>query len=203
MALINDTEMPTDMVEKKEKLGGLRYADKKCWEFFAVVEYIYATMVTSDNFLRRGGKLLREICDAILQNNDLRRQFAYLCYTDKSEYSFDDTTTAFQFFLKVFGRVRAKDVALKYNSAVYKGKNEVGLRPKLASISGNNKKKQKTSGKGKKSEESDEEDEEDGKARHNAILKDLDDDENEQADNDKKIPSPVVEEMIEKDASDE
>ena len=59
---------------------------------------------------------MREICDAILSNNELSKRFATLCdHNDKSSFTMDDSTISisFEYFLKVFGRVRGKDVALK------------------------------------------------------------------------------------------
>ena len=74
-----------------------------------------------------------EINDGILHNNILLSQFSSLCgYDSTSKFSLDGTMTAFHFFLRVFGRVCAKDIALKYNSASYKGRNEVALRTGLA-----------------------------------------------------------------------
>lgn len=199
--LVADIEMPTEMVEKRETLGGLHYADRICWEFFAIIEHIYSTLATPKNFLRRGGKLLREICDAILSNNELSKRFATLCgHNDKSTFTMDDSTICFEYFLKVFGRVRGKDVALKYNSAVYDRKNTVALRAKLAALSGQNKKakpaakKQKTSD-AKGDEAISEED------HHRAIVEDLDrmDEESAEDANTGKVLSAVVEKMIEND----
>jgi hypothetical protein len=206
--LVADQEMPTKLVEEREALGGLHYADRICWEFFSIIEYIYSTLTTPDNFLWRGGKLLREICEAISHNNELVKRFAMLCdHDEKSEFTIDDTTTCFEYFLKVFGRVRAKDVALKYNSAVYKKKNTVALRAQLAALSGQNKKsknkkskpaakKQKTGDGGQSNSTISD------KQHHKAIMEDLDKMNEEIANDDntsKKVSSEVVEEMIAKD----
>ena len=139
--LIADEEVHTVMVEHRERLGGLHYADKQCWEFFVVIEYAYATIATSENYVCRGGELLGELSRAIINSIELHRGFSTLCdYTEKSEFSFDDTTISFHFFLKVFGRVRVKDIAMEYNSAVYKGTNTTALRAGLVVISGQKRK---------------------------------------------------------------
>ena len=113
----------------------------------------------------------------------------------------DDSTICFEYFLKAFGRVRGKDVALKYNSAVYDRKNTVALRAKLAALSGQNKKakpaakKQKTSdAKGDKAISEEE--------HHRAIVEDLDrmDEESAEDANTGKVLSTVVEKMIENDS---
>ena len=63
--------------------------------------------------------------------------FADLCgyKPEDSKFSFDETTLAFQFFLRVFGRVRAKDLALKYNALLFKGKHDVNFRATIAAQS--------------------------------------------------------------------
>ena len=79
-----------------------------------------------------------------------------LCgHTEKSDFTMDDTTTTcFEYF---FDRVKhAREVALKYSSAVYKKKNNVALRAKLAALSGQSKEKPKRAAK-RKSNISDEE----------------------------------------------
>ena len=76
--------------------------------------------------------MLCEINDGILHNNILLSQFSSLCgYGSTSKFSLNDTTTTFHSFLRLFGHVRAKDIALRYNSASYKGRNEVALRAGL------------------------------------------------------------------------
>ena len=94
--LIANEEMPTELVHQRERLGGLRYADKKCWEFFGMVEYVYTTIATAEFFICGGRKLLGELASALLSDKELRWGFSLLCdYIDDSEFSFDDTTTSF------------------------------------------------------------------------------------------------------------
>jgi hypothetical protein len=86
--------------------------------------------------------VLREISAALITNVQLGQLFAELCDLNaNSVYDFGDTTTCLQFFLLVFGRVRAKDLSLKYNSNLYKGKNATSLRASLAAHTGKNKRK--------------------------------------------------------------
>ena len=61
LSLIENPEVPTDLVHERELFGGLQYPSVECWSFFGVIEYIYAKLAIPDNFLCRGGKLLREI----------------------------------------------------------------------------------------------------------------------------------------------
>ena len=49
----------------------------------------------------------------------------------------------------MFGRVRAKDIALKYNSVIFKGKNTVALRAGLAAHTGRKGKGRKRKAKAK------------------------------------------------------
>ena len=53
--LIADSSIPTGMVEAKQVFGGLAYASKECWEFFAVVEYVHVELATPDNFCAEKG----------------------------------------------------------------------------------------------------------------------------------------------------
>lgn len=221
--LIADDDVPTELVQERESFGGLHYPDKECWEFFATVEYIYAELATPDNFISVGGRLLSEICDAILHNNDLRVRFSVLCgYTEESRFTLDDTGLAFAYFLRVFGRVRAKDLTLKYNSGLYKGKNQVALRAELAAKAGGGskkkaKKKQQKSNKKQKTQketepepvpaqpatDNDINDRRTTRSMHQAVLDDLQQmDDNTDEDRGPTIHSAeVVEDMIENDKS--
>ena len=83
--------------------------------------------------------LLREISESILANADLLSEFSTLCglsCSDDAQFTLADVTMSFEFFLRVFGCVRAKDIALKYNSAIFKGKNTVTLRAGLVAHKG-------------------------------------------------------------------
>lgn len=46
----------------------------------------------------------------------------------------DDISTCLCFFLRVFGRIRAKDIALKFNSKIFDGKNQVDHRATIATL---------------------------------------------------------------------
>ena len=71
--LLQDDDIPTAMGQSRMASGGLHYTDKECWACFATIEYIYSNLATSDNFLGRGGRLLCEICDDIVHNNELQK----------------------------------------------------------------------------------------------------------------------------------
>lgn len=203
--LLKDDDVPTEMVQSRLAFGGLHFPDKKCWEFFAIVEYIYSHLATTDNFLCRGGLLLCEICEAILHNNNMQWRFASLCGYDSdketSEFNLDDTTKVFEYFLRVFGRVRAKDVALKYNSASYKkGKHTVALRAELAAKIGTSKKKSKKAAPVDEPDPSNDTEPEvtatDAKEAHDALLTELKEFDRETAEdsNTKKICTTVEDE---------
>ena len=71
-------------------------------------------------------------------------KYAELCdYSDASSFSSTDVATCFQFCLLIFGRVRAKDLALKYNANLYRGKNATTLRAGLAAGTSRKKGKRK------------------------------------------------------------
>ena len=124
--ITGDDSMPTEMVENRERFGGLHYADVKCWEFFALLEYLFSKTATVDIFISCAGFVLREISAALISNVQLGQLFAEFCgLKANSVYDFSDTTICLQFFLLVFGRVRVKELSLKYNSKLYKGKTQL------------------------------------------------------------------------------
>ena len=103
----------------------------------------------------------------------------------------------------MFGRVRGKDITLKYNSAVYDKKNTVALRAKLAALSGKGKKKKsKPAAKKQKTGDAKEDGAINEEEHHRAIIKDLNkmDEESAEDANTGKVSSSVVEEMIENDS---
>ena len=154
---LRDKGVPTEMVDARLAFNGLHYPDELCWQVFAIIEFIYSTLATPDNFIWRGGKLLREICDGMLSNSDMQKLFYSLCGGDNelagdsseeavkntAEFSFEDAMLTFQYFLKVFGRVRAKDLALKYNSKTFKG-NTLNTRSTVLGCANKATKKQET-----------------------------------------------------------
>ena len=137
--VISDDSIPTKMVERTERFGGLHYVDARCWKFFALLEYSFSKTATVDNFINCAGSVLREISAALITIVQLGQLFAGLCdLKANSVYAFGDTAPCLQFFLMVFGCVRAKDLSLKYNSNLYKVKNATSLRASLAAHTGQN-----------------------------------------------------------------
>ena len=131
--IISDDSIPTEMVERTERFGGLHYADARCWKFFALLEYLFSKTATVNNFINCAGSVLREISAALATNIQLGQLFAKLCdLNTNAVYYFVDITTCLQSFLLVFGCVRTKDLSLKYNSNLYKGKNEFLYKTMLA-----------------------------------------------------------------------
>ena len=101
-----------------------------------------------DDVIACGGSVLREISAALVSDNQVLSKYAELCdYKAASSFSSSDVATCFQFCLLVFGRVRAKDLASKYNANLYRGKNVTTLRAGLAA---NTSKKKSTKKKKKK-----------------------------------------------------
>ena len=85
--------------------------------FFSSIEYVFATITTTDNCIACGGSVLREIAAALVSDNQVLSKYADLCdYNAASSFSSSNVATCFQFCLLVFGRVRAKDLASKYNA---------------------------------------------------------------------------------------
>ena len=118
----------------------------------------------------------------------------------------DDATITFKYYLRVFGRVQTKDVALKYNSQVLKGSNQVNFRASIGSQTG--KKGSKKKGPPKKKQKSNDTAPaaaQPAGSHHRELLDELSqmDKDNSDDANKNKICSDVVDEMIEKDASDD
>ena len=63
--------------------------------------------------------------------------------SDDTAYDATDAASCLQYLLLVFGRVRARDLALKYNANLYRGKNQTSLRSQLAAHTTEDKKKKK------------------------------------------------------------
>ena len=89
-SLINDESLPTSMVESRERYGGLRYADARCWRFFSAIEYVFATVATADNFIACGGSIIKELTQALQSNVMICEAFADL--VDVSEDTAYDAT---------------------------------------------------------------------------------------------------------------
>ena len=66
--LISETAIPTSLVETRERYGGLRYADARCWRFFSSIEYVFASIATADNFVACGGSIIKELTQALQCN---------------------------------------------------------------------------------------------------------------------------------------
>lgn len=137
-------KLPTGLVDRRIALGGLKYPDEEFYKTFGIIERAYSKVVTPDNFMARGGMLLAEIRDAMVQNEILFSQFTALL----GNHQFEEATIqeSFAYFVKVFCNLRAKDIALKYNSNL-NGSNTVGLRQTLAGGIALNKKKKRKSAK--------------------------------------------------------
>ncbi|KAL9188663.1 hypothetical protein ACHAXT_007041 [Thalassiosira profunda] len=146
----------TDLVDKRCHFGGLKYPNKTLYTVFALIEKAYSTVATIYNFATFGGYLLGDICDGILENEDIRSLFWDLFQPDE----FDDETIyeALRYYVKVFGNVRAKDLCYRYNSNIQKGAT-VGLRQRLAGGKGGKGGKKKATTKRQKTSDEKEESE--------------------------------------------
>jgi flagellar biosynthesis GTPase FlhF len=120
----------TLLVDSRCSFGGLKYPDLTLYTVFAVIEKVYSTIATPINFTMFGGTLLSQILDGVLHNNTVVKLFTDL-FTPNDKFSSDTISSTLQYYLKVFGNVRAKDLCYRYNSNLHKSAT-VGLRPSLA-----------------------------------------------------------------------
>eukprot|EP00956_Cyclotella_meneghiniana_P039286 scaffold168647_cov53-Cyclotella_meneghiniana.AAC.1 len=129
-------------------LGGLKFATMECWNAFARIESIYSSLVTPENFLLMGGRLSGDICTAIVNNSDMQNIFFPLLCSDYKPTTNDKDSTqskvladkkdamveCFGYVMRVFHRVRGKDVSRRYNSSSFKG-NQVQFRAGIGAMS--------------------------------------------------------------------
>ena len=106
-------KLPTGLVDRRICQGGLKYPNEDFYSIFAGVERAYSKVVTPDNFMSRSGLLLSEIKGSLQHNKILREHFGLLLGKGHS-FSQETIDTVYQFLIKVFCNLRAKDVALKY-----------------------------------------------------------------------------------------
>ena len=156
--LIANDSIPSGMVQRRMKLGGLKFATMECWDAFARIESIYSSLVTPGNFLLMGGRLSGDICTAIVNNFDMQNIFFPLLCSDYKPITNEESIDAsrvkeladqndamidcFRYIMRVFHRVRGKDVSRRYNSSAFKG-NQVQFRASIGAMSGNKGKKSK------------------------------------------------------------
>ena len=119
----------TSLVDQRCCFGELKYPDLTLYTVFAIIEKVYSTMTHPTNFELFGGVLLVKICNGMLDNQTLLALFTDLFPVGK--FGADTIQTTMQYYLKVFGNVRVKDLVFRYNSNIIKG-NTVGLRQGLA-----------------------------------------------------------------------
>ncbi|KAL9181507.1 hypothetical protein ACHAXT_010312 [Thalassiosira profunda] len=133
-----------DLVDERCSYGGLKYPNWQLYSFFAIMEKVYSSITTPDNFTMYGGTLLSEICSEMLRNETLVDLFADLY--EPEAFSAETIAIAMSYYVKVFGNVRAKDLCYRYNSNIQKGAT-VGLRQRLAAGDKKRKKEEKEAAK--------------------------------------------------------
>ena len=127
-------ELPTGLtglVEKRCANGGLQYPDKALYRAFALIEYTYSHLANPHNFVVFRGRLLGKLCGGMLENATMIDIFIGLFQV--GEFSRDTILTTLQYYLSVFGNVRAKNLCYRFNSNLNKAPT-VGKRQELAAI---------------------------------------------------------------------
>ena len=166
-ALLADESIPSGLVQRRVAFGGLKFATRKCWEVFAIIDFVYSRLATPENFILFGGTLSGDICNAVVHNRDMQKMFFGLLSNDYSSDDEEQRVEVFRYIMRVFCRVRGKDVSRKYNNSRFTG-NQVTFRPSIGAQVG---KKRKINNKKNSTTEL----EEDIDCReHNAILAELD-----------------------------
>ena len=118
----------TAVVDERNQMDGLKYPNLKLYSAFALIEKVYSSLATPGNFMTFGGRLLDSICEEVMDNETIYDIFFDLF--DSSKFSDDEMKQAMQYYIKVFGNCRAKDVCYRYNSNITQG-DTVGLRQTL------------------------------------------------------------------------
>ena len=119
----------TALVDKRCQLGGLKYPDKALYSVFVLIEKAFSIVATPRNFSIFGGRLLDDISKTLQKNEQLISDFSGLF--DDDVFPKDTIHECMVYYLSVFGNVRARDLAFRYNSNIKKGP-EVGLRQTFA-----------------------------------------------------------------------
>ena len=97
--------------------------------FFSLIKLVYSHLANPDNFTIFGGRLLAIICSGMIENSTIVGLFSNLFVPD--EFLEEKILVTLQYYLKVFGNVRAKDLCYRYNSNLNKSAT-VELRQTLA-----------------------------------------------------------------------
>jgi len=119
----------TELVDKWLVHGCLKYPDRQLYSLMAKIKYCYLNLATPQNLRTYGGIALSYICGEITTNDSLVSHFASLLREDV--YTDTAIITAFKFYVKVFGNLRAKDLSRKLNAQLHKS-TTAALRPSLA-----------------------------------------------------------------------
>lgn len=135
----------TDLVDKWSVHGCLKYPDRQLYLLMAKIEYCYVNLATPQNLRTYGGIVLSYICGEITTNEYLVSHFRSLLRED--EYTEATIISAFRYYVKVFGNLRAKDLSRKLNAQLHKS-TTAALRPSLAT-KGEKKKSKRSKAKSK------------------------------------------------------
>lgn len=119
----------TNMVDQHCAYGGLKYPNKHLYRVFSLIKLVYSHLANPDNFTIFGGRLLAIICSGMIENSTIVSLFSNLFVPD--EFLEEKILVTLQYYLKVFGNVRAKDLCYRYNSNLNKSAT-VELRQTLA-----------------------------------------------------------------------
>ncbi|EJK69929.1 hypothetical protein THAOC_08765 [Thalassiosira oceanica] len=140
----------TQLVDSRCKLGGLKYVNKSLFEIFGLWEYVYSNLAIVSNLTMFGGSLLSQLCNGMLENEQVVSQFEKLFV--EGEFSKETVKSTLDYYMKVFGNVRAKDLCYRLNSNISKGPS-VGLRQSVCGARATGRRKPKKEKKQEKKSE--------------------------------------------------
>ena len=120
----------TDMVDRRNGLGGLTYPRPLAYQVFGLVEYVYSHLAVVKNLNLYGGTLLSKIRTELCANKDVVELFSN--FFDEDEFPPETIQTALEYYVKVFSNLRAKDLCYRLNANIAKGPT-VGLRQQICS----------------------------------------------------------------------
>lgn len=95
----------------------LNFTNLAFFSLVAKMEYCYSKLATPDNLYTYGGLVLGCICDEIASHDNFIEHFESLFCA--GAYDVETVNTSFRYYVKVFGNLRAKDLARKYNARLY------------------------------------------------------------------------------------
>jgi len=98
----------TEMVDRRNGMGGLTYPRPLAYRVFGLVEYVYSHLAVVKNLNVYGGTLLSKIRSELCASKDVVELFSN--FFDEDEFPPETIQTALEYYVKVFSNLRARRI---------------------------------------------------------------------------------------------